>query len=122
VHENQQGYYDALRESGQSTDSGIFIEFMLGAIYQALNELPVRKITDIFPNIITDKLTKTELGFLERIAGFVENNGEITNYRVQVLTAKSPESVKKYLAKFVEVGTFVAEGENRGRMYKWTKS
>ena len=95
---------------------------MLGAIYQALNELPVRKITDIFPNIITDKLTKTELGFLERIAGFVENNGEITNYRVQVLTAKSPESVKKYLAKFVEVGTFVAEGENRGRMYKWTKS
>jgi cell filamentation protein, protein adenylyltransferase len=122
VHENQQGYYDALRESGQSTDSGMFIEFMLGAIYQALNELPVRKLTDIFPNIITDKLTKTELEFLEQIAGFVENNGEITNYRAQVLTAKSAESVKKYLAKFVEVGIFVAEGENKGRVYKLAKS
>jgi predicted HTH transcriptional regulator len=71
-------------------------------------------ITDIFPNIVTDKLTKTELEFLEQIAGFVENNSEITNYRAQVFTAKSAESVKKHLAKFVEVGIFVAEGENKG--------
>jgi predicted HTH transcriptional regulator len=58
------------------------------------------------------------LGFLEQIAGFIENNGEITNYRAQVLTAKSAESVKKYLAKFVEAGVLVAEGENKGRVYK----
>jgi Fic family protein len=118
VYENQQGYYDALRESERSTDSGVFIEFMLVAIYQALNELPVRKITDIFPDIVTDKLTRTEIGFLEQIAGFIEKNGQITNYRAQVLTNKSAESVKKYFVKFVEIGIFVAEGEKKGRVYK----
>lgn len=122
VYENQQGYYDALHESEQSTDSGVFIEFMLNAIYQALNELPVLKITDIFTDLDTDKLSKTELEFLEQIAGYVEKNGQITNYRARVLTNKSGESVKKYLMKFVEIGLFTAEGENKGRIYKLVRS
>ena len=121
VYENQQGYYDALHQAEQSTDSGVFIEFMLDAIYQVLNELPVRQITDIFTDIDTDKLTKTELEFLEQISGFVEKNGQITNYRAQVLTNKSAESVKKYLVKFVEMGIFVAKGEKKGRLYKIAK-
>ncbi|MCL2085661.1 Fic family protein, partial [Candidatus Saccharibacteria bacterium] len=54
VFENQQGYYDAISESERATDSGAFIEFMLSAIHQALSELPVRKITDIFTDIDTD--------------------------------------------------------------------
>lgn len=117
VYENQQGYYDALGESEQATDSGVFIEFMLGAIYQALNELPIRKITDIFPDINTDELTKTELEFLEQIAGFIDKNGEITNYRARLLTNKSDGSVKKYLGQFTEMGILEAVGENKGRKY-----
>jgi len=118
VHENQQGYYDALVISGNSADSGIFIEFMLDAIYQALNELPVHKVTDIFPDINTDKLSKSELEFLEQIAGYLERNGEITNYRAQLLTNKSPASVKKYLVKFSHMGLLEAFGENKGRKYR----
>lgn len=117
VYENQQGYYDALHESGQKADAGVFIEFMLEAIHQALNELPVHKITDIFPDLSTDILTKTELEFLEQIAGFLDRNGEITNYRAQVLTNRSAESVKKYLARLVEIGALVAVGANKGRKY-----
>jgi Fic family protein len=122
VYENQQGYYDALHESERSADSGVFVEFMLDVLYQALNELPVRKITDIFPDIITDKLTKTELAFLEQISGFVEKYGQITNYRAQVLTNKSAESVKKYLSRFVELGLLLAEGEKKGRVYVIAKN
>jgi Fic family protein len=48
VHENQQGYYDALAISQKSGDSESFIEFILKTILQALEELPARKITDIF--------------------------------------------------------------------------
>ena len=118
VHENQQGYYDALVISGNSADSGIFIEFMLDAIYQALNELPVHKVTDIFPDINTDKLSKSELEFLEQIAGYLERNGEITNYRAQLLTNKSSASVKKYLVKFSHMGLLEAFGENKGRKYR----
>jgi len=117
VYENQQGYYDALQIAQKTANSEVFIEFMLNAILQALEELPVRKITDIFTDIITDKLTKTELEFLEQIAGFIDKNGEITNYRAQLLTNKSDVSVKKYFAKFVEIGILKIEGKNKGRKY-----
>ena len=86
---------------------------MFNATLQALAELPIRKITDIF----TDKLSKTELEFLEQIAGYLDRNGEITSYRAQLLTNKSDVSVKKYFAKFVEIGLLHVEGKNKGRKY-----
>jgi len=122
VYENQQGYYDALAISQKAGDSETFIEFMLNSILQALEELPVRKITDIFTDINTDKLSKAELDFLEQIAGYMDRNGEITNYRAQLLTNKSDISVKKYLAKFAEIGLFQVEGKNKGRKYKINKN
>ena len=118
VYENQQGYYDALAISQKTGNSESFIEFMLNAILQALEELPARKITDIFTDINTDKLSKAELEFLEQIAGYIDKNGEITNYRAQLLTNKSDISVKKYFAKFVELGLLEVEGKNKGRKYK----
>lgn len=117
VYENQQAYYDALETAQKTGDSEIFIEFMLNAILQALEELPNRKITDIFTDINTDKLSKTELEFLEQIAGYLDKNGEITNYRAQLFTNKSDVSVKKYFAKFVEIGILKVEGKNKGRKY-----
>ena len=117
VYENQQQYYDALAKSDKTANSEIFIEFMLNAILQALEELPTRKITDIFTDKITDKLSKTEWEFLEQIAGYIDKNGEITNYRAQLLTNKSAVSVKKYLSKFAEMGLLQVEGKNKGRKY-----
>jgi len=117
VYGNQQDYYDVLQAADHSGDSGVFIEFMLGVIHQALAELPVHKVTDIFPDMDTDILSKAEREFLESIAGYIEKHGEITNYRAQVLTNLSAESAKKYLAKFVGIGLLVAHGEKKGRKY-----
>lgn len=36
VHNNQQAYYDAINESTKCTDSGVFIDFMLTEIHEAL--------------------------------------------------------------------------------------
>ncbi len=82
-----------------------------------LEELPNKKITDIFTDINTDILTKTELEFLEQIATYIDRNGEISNYRAQLITGKSEVSVKKYLAKFVKMGLLQAVGNNKGRKY-----
>jgi hypothetical protein len=70
-----------LQENRRLSDSESFIEFMLNTILQALEELPSRKITD--------KITKAEWEFLEQIAGYLDRNGEISNYRAQLLTGKS---------------------------------
>jgi Fic family protein len=125
VYENQQGYYHALQMSQATGDSGVFIDFMLSAILQALEELPNRKITDIFTDINTDitlMLSKTELEFLEQIAQYLDKNGEINNYRARLLTGKSEVSVKKYLARFFELGLLRVEGRNKGRKYLLPKS
>ena len=122
VYEKQQAYYDALQVAEKTANSEIFIEFMLNAILQALEELPTRKITDIFTDINTDKLSKTELEFLEQIVGYMDKNGEITNYRAQLLTNKSDSSVKKYFAKFVAIGLLQVEGNNKGRKYRIKKN
>jgi Fic family protein len=118
VYENQQRYYYALSSSNAKVDSTDFVEFMLEAILTSLQELPVSKITDIITDIITDKLSKTELQFLESILGYMQNNTWITNYRAQLLTNKSTESVKKYFEKFVKLGIFESIGENKGRKYR----
>ena len=54
---------------------------------------------------------------MESIVGFVERNGEITNYRAQLLTGLSADSVKKYLANFVDMGILVPIGDKKGRKY-----
>ncbi|MCL2877432.1 MAG: Fic family protein [Acidobacteria bacterium] len=118
VYRNQAEYYRVLGSAEKTADSTEFIEFMLETIIEALNELPISKITDIFPDIITDKLSKAEMEFLRLIAGFLENNSEIDNYRAQFLTGKSAESAKKYLAALTKAGVLAAVGANKGRKYR----
>ena len=117
VHENQAEYYRVLGSAEKTADSTDFIRLMLETIAAALSELPVSKITDIIPDKITDKLSKTELEFLRGIIGFLENNGEIDNYRAQLLTNKSAESVKKYFTALSKAGVLTAAGTNKGRKY-----
>ena len=78
----------------------------------------MEQITNIFTDINTDKLSKAELEFLEQIASYLDKNGEINNYRAQLLTNKSDNSVKKYLAKFIEIELLEVEGKNKSRKYK----
>jgi len=118
VHENQAAYYAALSSAEKTADSTVFIEFMLEMIASALKQLPSNKITDIIPDIIPDKLSKEEREFLRAIAGFLKNNDGIDNYRAQLLTDKSAESVKKYFAALVKAGILSAHGSNKGRKYK----
>ena len=118
VYQNQAEYYRVLGKAEKTADSTEFIEFMLKAITAALSELPINKIPDIITDKFTDNLSKTELEFLRSIIGFLENNGEIDNYRAQLLTNKSADSVKKYFTALKKAGILAAVGTNKGRKYK----
>jgi predicted HTH transcriptional regulator len=74
-------------------------------------------MADIITDLNTDILTKVEREFLEQIAGYVKTYGEITNYRAQLLTNRSAETVKKLLVRLVELQALEAIGENKGRRY-----
>jgi Fic family protein len=121
VYENQAEYYRALGAASRAGDSTEFMEFMLESIMKAVKELPVRRLTDIVPDKLTDKLTKAELEFLLGIIGFIENNGSIDSHRARLLTNKSAESTKKYFVALTEAGILAAAGANKGRKYKLKK-
>ncbi|MDR0942747.1 MAG: Fic family protein [Holosporales bacterium] len=121
VYERQQEYYRILGNAEKTADSTEFIEFMLEAIDKSLNELPTDKSTDIIPDKLTDNLAKGETEFLKSIIGFIKNNETIDNYRAQLLTNKSAESVKKYFAALIKAGILIATGKNKGRKYKLNK-
>jgi Fic family protein len=118
VYENQQEYYRVLGNAERTANSTEFIEFMLDIVLKTVKDLPVKKITDIITDIITEKLSKTELEFLENIVGYLRNNCIIDNYRAQLLTNKSADSVKKHFATLVKLGILIAEGTNKGRKYR----
>jgi len=110
-----------LGESGRQANSTDFIEFMLGAIDASLKELPSRKISDIVSDKISDKLSRAELNFLTAIMGYLENNGEIDNYRAQLLTNKAPQTINGLFAALVSAGVLTAIGRNKGRKYRLNK-
>ena len=116
VYENQAEYYAVLGRAERTADSTEFIEFILSAILRAINELS--NITEIIPEKITELLTKTQRDFLTNIIGFIQTNGEIDNYRAQLLTNKSPEMIKKLLAALVANKVLIATGRTKGRKYK----
>jgi Fic family protein len=118
IYKNQREYYRVLGNAEETADSTEFIEFMLDVIAQTIIELPTNRISDIISDIISDKLTKAEKEFLIDIIDFLKKNGEIDSYKAQLLTNKSPQRVRQYFAKFVEIGVMVAIGENKGRRYK----
>ncbi|MDR1334201.1 MAG: hypothetical protein LBJ71_03215, partial [Holosporaceae bacterium] len=102
----------------KTADSTEFIEFMMDVISKTLKELLANKITDKVTDKVTDKLSKAELEFLQNILGFLENNGAIDNYRAQLLTNKSAESIKKHFAALTDAGILIGIGANKGRKYK----
>ena len=116
VYENQAEYYAVLGRAEKTADSTEFIEFILSAILRAINELS--NITEIIPEKITELLTKTQRDFLTNIIGFIQTNGEIDNYRAQLLTGKSPEMTKKLLVALVANKVLIATGRTKGRKYK----
>ena len=100
----------------KTADSTEFIEFILSATLRAINELS--NITEIIPEKITELLTKTQRDFLTNIIGFIQTNGEIDNYRAQLLTGKSAEMTKKLLAALVVNKVLIATGRTKGRKYQ----
>ena len=103
-------------------ESTLFIEFMLKVILETIDNLPQKKITDIFNDKIIDILSsKEERLFLEAIVPYLQKSEEISNFKAQILTNKSAESIKRFFRKFTEAGLLIAVGENKGRVYKLNK-
>lgn len=112
IYHHQQGYYDALTLSNQANDSTVFIEFMLDAILETLQEYQTAQPTS------SVTLKPKEEAVWQKIRTYLLEHGVITTSLAQDLIGLSEASTRRYLSLFVQKDLLTLEGSTRDRHYK----
>lgn len=108
IHDRQQEYYRAINESNASGESTAFLEFMLSAIKEALNEA-------------TEKPGKTERNDTLRkrfVLDHLASHPYIVNAVLQNGLGVSPATANRILAGMVKDGTLVRVKTGKSTAYK----
>lgn len=93
IHDRQQEYYNAINRSNAEGESTAFIEFMLSAIQEALEEA----VSTETPH----KRAGTEAQRWRKIEAFLHENETITNADIRELLQVSAATANRILAKLV---------------------
>ena len=111
VYQRQQGYYHALASSNQANDATAFVEFMLEAIFEALQDYqPLSKQAE-------KNLKPREQAIFDQLLSYFESQSSITNVQMQAVTGLSQATCRRYLRLFTEKGLLQAQGTTRDRSY-----
>lgn len=113
IYQHQQRYYEVLNISNRQNNASVFIEFMLDAILSTLKTYSLSKMSDK----ASDKLSDKEQIIYEKIEAYLQQHAFITNQKATALLNLSSASVRRYLAKLVENGLLVSQGERKNRVY-----
>ena len=102
IWENQAAYYKAIEDSTDQNDSGIFVEFMLNVILEALKS---RSHDDT----INDTLNDT----LNLILSLIRENPYISYEELSLKTRKSRPTVSRKVAELKSSGRIVRHGAKK---------
>jgi len=95
IHDRQDEYYQAINRSNNEAESTAFIEFMLSAIKEALQEAVQAGNTE---SMSTDEQR------WHQIERFLKKNGTITNADVREMLGVSAATANRVLARMAEKG------------------
>lgn len=113
IKHRQQTYYQLLTESDQKGDCTAFIEFLLQAIEDSLQEA-----VSIQPNIISEKTrvetrVKTRVKTPEQILLLLQANPQMTLAEVAESMGKSVSAIERAVAKLKEQGKLIYIGSKK---------
>ena len=101
IHENQQGYYDAINASNNEGESTAFIEFMLSVIKSSLME--ALDESDEMSDGAADRTAARR----RKIEGYLRTHDHISNANVRALCGVSPATANRILAALTAEGELV---------------
>lgn len=107
VYANQQGYYDAINRSTAAADGGIFADFMLQEICNALE----KRQNSSRP--ITGAQENTQEDTQEKILIAIRNNPRITRRELARLLGRTEDSIKYRLQKLTRQGIIAHTGATK---------
>ena len=109
VRRHQEEYYNAISRSTADGDSGIFIEFMLGAILEAIRSTYITNRIDSIRGI-----NKTE----RRILHLIAEGDYYTADEASLLIGVSKRTVERSLASLKDKGLILREGSDKRGNWK----
>ena len=116
VYANQQKYYDAINASTQAGQSGPFIDFMLGEIYQTLKAhqgVPLPNANDEFGVKFGVKFGVNEKLVLSLLA----SNPSLSAGEIADRTGLSKRGIEKQLKKFKDLGVITRQGSDKNGLW-----
>lgn len=108
VHQNQAGYYRALKDSTEAVDCAPFIRFMLGCIHDAA-------VRDEMTGKTTGKVTGEVTGKMpDKVLALLAENPQLTVPELAALTDKSVSSIHRAIRTLRESGHLRRIGPDKG--------
>ncbi|HFI0579517.1 TPA: Fic family protein [Streptococcus suis] len=113
IYKYQQAYYDSLTISNTSVDATVFIEFMLDAIFETLEEYSLTNSL-IFNE---QNMSEKEQAVFEKVSQFLHLHSTISSKDLQELMGFSSATARRYLARFEECGYLCSSGSTKKKLY-----
>lgn len=109
VFENQEKYYKALQSANNAGESTVFIEFMLGMIRDALNEISMtQNKTNVVKNVVINVVTNEE-----RILSLLRQDGKLSADMLAKSIGITQRQAQRILSKLKEDGKLMRHGANK---------
>lgn len=105
VYENQNEYYKMLQQADEVGDSTKFVEFMLGMIRNALQEIiETNSGTNVAVNVVTNE---------EKIIALLRQDGNMSANMLSVSVGITQRHAQRILAKLKDEGRIIRHGANK---------
>ncbi len=116
VHDNQEQYYQAINASMHAGDCGVFIDFMLHEILQALKLHQSAPLEDVHARDVhlPVKLPEDLPVNLKRVTELLCENPSLTYNDLAKELSKTRETIRKYLKELVMRGIIRRIGPDKG--------
>ena len=119
VYSNQQQYYNAISASSKAGESGPFIDFMLGEIYQTLKSHQGEPLQGKVADKVADKITgKVTSKSAQKVLLLLSENGHLTRDELGERVGLSLGGIKKIINALRESGLIERIGSNKTGYWK----
>lgn len=110
VHQHQDDYYLAIRQSTQQTDSTPFIEFMLQMIFDAITEAKTSETEGLNAGL-SEGLKLSDVDKV--ILAFIEQDRYMTNAQLAEKSGKSQSTIERRIKVLKDVGLITRIGAKK---------
>ena len=118
IWENQTTYYKAIKDSTDANDSGIFVDFMLGIILEALKS---HRQSDSETEKVTVKVTQKVTVNQQKILDAIKQNPHITQEELSAIVGIARKNIIANMKKLQEAGLLIRHGADKNGWWEVTE-